>query len=310
MISEIVPDAVTGCHMLLASSMEAQLPEWAGAVATIEEFFGDEDEIDLDELPDFSIDPETKCLHVINTSDHPRVVTVSLQGCQCLSMDESSVLEQGIFMKPGHPKRFPVTTFIVLTPGQTVAEVCVIKPKKEIRDVKVDSHIGDAFSHQSIDSFYDITTFPLSGASGTFLCTQASGGGFTHFQHPSTFHAVDFRCPVGTPVVAVADGVICSIKADCTVTGVHVSNLFDWNSVVLKTDSGHVVEYVHIHHEGVAVSVGERVVRGQQLCLSGEAGFCPEPHLHFEVHLDESPQSPSVPVKFSGNFFSPGSSYP
>jgi len=249
-------------------------------------------------------------LYVINPTDSPRVVTLSLQGCSCLNVTDRSELSKGFFTTAGKAKRFPVTTFIVLTPGKTITKLCIIQPVKSMAKVKLDSHIGQTYSSGEVPGSFDLKTFPLEGPPGSFLCTQASGGNFTHFQHTSTFHAVDLRCDVGTPVLAIDDGLITSIKADCRVTGILVSNLFDWNSVVLQTDSGHVVEYVHIHHEGLAVSVGDRVVRGQQICLSGEAGFCPEPHLHFEVHLDGSPEAPSLPLKFAGNFFSAGSTYP
>mmetsp|Transcript_30175 Transcript_30175/g.56094 ORF Transcript_30175/g.56094 Transcript_30175/m.56094 type:complete len:356 (-) Transcript_30175:137-1204(-) len=156
---------------------------------------------------------------------------------------------------------------------------------------------------------------------GSWLCTQSSGGHLTHFAHPSTFHAVDFRCAVGTPVLALFSGRVLEVRHQSCATGPHASNLFSWNSILLQRvsecqeDGGGegedlFAEYVHIHHEGVAVAEGQMVRRGQLLCLSGEAGFCPEPHLHLQVTRSRDVAAPSVPIYFEGKLIAAGCSYP
>ena len=51
---------------------------------------------------------------------------------------------------------------------------------------------------------------------------------------------------VGTPVLAIADGVVRAAACAHACTGAHVAHLFRWNSVVLELDDGRIVEYVHI----------------------------------------------------------------
>ena len=46
------------------------------------------------------------------------------------------------------------------------------------------------------------------------------------------------------------------------------------------------------------VRAGERVRRGQVLCESGDAGFCPVPHLHIEAHASPARAAPSIPLAF------------
>ena len=176
---------------------------------------------------------------------------------------------------------------------------------------------------------FDMQVFPLTTSvteeddekqKGSWLCTQAHGGHLTHFAHPSTFHAVDFRCAVGTPVLAVFAGRVLEVRCESRVTGPHASNLFSWNSILLQRVNDDVsseeeveelyAEYVHIHHEGIAVSEGQLVSRGQLLCLSGEAGFCPEPHLHLQISRSRDASAPSVPITYGGNPIIAGSSYP
>lgn len=64
--------------------------------------------------------------------------------------------------------------------------------------------------------------------------------------------------------------------------------------VVVSQDDGLLAEYVHIQAGSALVAVGDRVSEGQELCSSGDAGFCPSPHLHVQVQEDEADNSPTV----------------
>lgn len=54
---------------------------------------------------------------------------------------------------------------------------------------------------------------------------------------------------------------------------------------------------MHIKPNSVQLAVGERVKRGEKICESGEAGFCPEPHLHIQMHTSQDKNAETV--KFS-----------
>ena len=169
MSDSIVAEAATGCHMIFAPTFESVLPNWAGSVSKIDDVFED---YDIEDLPDISIDPDTNCLSFINTSSHARVISVSVQACTCLSLaDEATALQTGMFINSANQK-FSVTTFIALTPAESVTEVCILKPLKgkSIKSVKVDSHVGDPWVDsskllQSASETYNLTTFPLDGPS-------------------------------------------------------------------------------------------------------------------------------------------------
>ena len=70
---------------------------------------------------------------------------------------------------------------------------------------------------------------------------------------------MDFECPVGTPILAIGDGFIREVKHSNEVSGIHVSNLFKWNSILLEMDNGYWVEYVHIKQGSSKVKVGDYV---------------------------------------------------
>ena len=78
--------------------------------------------------------------------------------------------------------------------------------------------------------------------------------------------------------------------------GIHVSELFRWNAVTVKLDDGHYAEYVHLASS--SCKVGDRVRKGDVIGETGAVGFCPEPHLHLEVHASAAKDAPSVPLRF------------
>ena len=157
--------------------------------------------------------------------------------------------------------------------------------------------------------------FPLGGK-GPYLCSQGACGCFTHF-YKGTMHAVDFCCPVGTPVLAVGAGTVVDVKDTTTVGGIHSAHLFQWNSIMLRLDlEGKVkgkgegageeeelkgspvyVEYVHIASGSANVQVGDIVQTGDVICFSGDVGFCPTPHLHIQVHREMTKEAPTVPFQ-------------
>jgi murein DD-endopeptidase MepM/ murein hydrolase activator NlpD len=89
---------------------------------------------------------------------------------------------------------------------------------------------------------------------------------------------VDFPTPVGTPVLAAADGTVIGV-GQCW--GLNFGN----HQVIVK----HVVEKrafytIYAHCSSDFVKVGEEVKKGQKIALSGAEGHVTGPHLHFEAH--------------------------
>ena len=88
---------------------------------------------------------------------------------------------------------------------------------------------------------------------------------------------LDFAADTGTPIVSVANG---------TVTYVGYDGSYG-DKVVVTLDDGTVTWYCHM--TDFAVSVGDRVLQGQELGTVGSTGNTTGPHLHFEVHPDGGP---------------------
>eukprot|EP00930_Biecheleria_cincta_P020737 TRINITY_DN15524_c0_g1_i1.p1 TRINITY_DN15524_c0_g1~~TRINITY_DN15524_c0_g1_i1.p1 ORF type:complete len:365 (-),score=51.01 TRINITY_DN15524_c0_g1_i1:318-1412(-) len=265
--------------------------------------FGNEED-----LPDISIDPDEKILSVINTTEEDRCYCLTLPAsCGCRSASGRK-LATGSARDADSSVREIITFMLVLGPKQ-VMDVCELRGPgaRDPLAVEVQSDIvpilpppvvlADAVGFPQ----RYVYKFPLEG--GPFLCSQGAGGKLTHFAHPSTYHALDFDCPVGTEVLAIEDGTVVEVRDSEQVSGADVRNFFRWNQVTVQQRDGTLAEYVHIQAGSASqrVSVGDTVRRGQQLCCSGDIGFCPTPHLHLEVHLEAGPTSPSVAFGFAGD---------
>jgi murein DD-endopeptidase MepM/ murein hydrolase activator NlpD len=111
-----------------------------------------------------------------------------------------------------------------------------------------------------------------------------AGGQWTYDGHLGT----DFACPVGTPIVAGAPGIVLRISSE-----------LDHGGLKVCVDHGEGLFTTHNHLARALVRVGERVTRGQPVGLSGASGlefvlFFPwvSPHLHYNVWVDGEPVDP------------------
>lgn len=86
------------------------------------------------------------------------------------------------------------------------------------------------------------------------------------------FHeGMDFSCDVGTPVYATANGIVTLAKW---------RQGYGW-TVEIDHGYNYLTRYAHLKE--FKVKPGQRVVRGEQIALSGNTGKSSGPHLHYEV---------------------------
>ena len=88
---------------------------------------------------------------------------------------------------------------------------------------------------------------------------------------------VDFAAKRGTPVRAVAEGVI---------------TLADWNGVYgkmveIQHDSTYMTRYAHLERFAEGIRDGTAITKGQVIGYVGSTGRATGPHLHFELYKDQ-----------------------
>lgn len=313
-----VAEAGPGCYIARRDIKNDWLIEW--------EDIGPEEFDEGEEVPDVAIDVDEKTLSLCNVDECCKIAYITVYEARVLGRKGQEIPQGSTTDNNG--TELPCVTFIVLCPPLVFAHLCFIDPAggledndnadittKDITDVRIESDVREWNRHPNpSDEHPKVLDFPLSG--GPFLCTQGEGGELTHF-FSGNLHALDFACPVGTPLVAVEDGIVIDVKQSNTLTGVAVSNLFEWNSIMLRIVDDEVdhndsttppklttggplfVEYVHI--QSASVNVGDQVKRGQIIGSSGSVGFSPEPHLHFSAFRSSDPEAATVRVRFHGN---------
>jgi len=89
----------------------------------------------------------------------------------------------------------------------------------------------------------------------------------------SSFHTgLDFAAPTGTPIFAVANGVITDAGYDGSYGNKTVETLPDGT------------EIWYCHQTTIGVSVGDKVIQSSQIGTVGSTGHTTGPHVHIEVH--------------------------
>ncbi|MFC4292761.1 M23 family metallopeptidase [Sphingorhabdus arenilitoris] len=91
---------------------------------------------------------------------------------------------------------------------------------------------------------------------------------------------LDFKGPIGTPILAAADGVI-SFAGQQSGYG---------NTIEITHANGLVTRYAHL--SGFTVTHGQKVARGVQVGKMGSTGRSTGSHLHFEVRLNGQAVNP------------------
>ncbi len=136
-----------------------------------------------------------------------------------------------------------------------------------------------------------------------YAISQAMGGINPTHTTPYSRHAVDFRMPPGTPVLAARAGVVIGTEWRFEAGAEQEALLTRANMVRVRHADGSVAIYAHLLHFGVSVEAGEHVAAGRQLGLSGSTGFASGPHLHFAVTRVESTDRGAAEISLPVTFY-------
>lgn len=120
---------------------------------------------------------------------------------------------------------------------------------------------------------FSLVQWPVGAAT-----TISSGFGYRSCEGCSSFHTgVDFTPGEGTPIEAVADGVVVDSTVADGSWGVHLSIQHDIDGVTFITS------YAHMQTGSMSLQIGDTVSRGDVIGRVGSTGQSNGAHLHFTV---------------------------
>ena len=122
----------------------------------------------------------------------------------------------------------------------------------------------------SPDQYLPDSNFSFTGYIWPTLGVITSGYGW---RWGKMHKGIDIAAPIGTPIVAAAEGEVISAGWSSGGYG---------NLVKLKHYDGSITLYAH--NSKIFVRRGQKVTKGQQIAAMGSSGYSTGPHLHFEIH--------------------------
>jgi murein DD-endopeptidase MepM/ murein hydrolase activator NlpD len=161
------------------------------------------------------------------------------------------------------------------------------------------------------DTYYRIPFLgPMGGGVyGTWRVSQGNNGTFTH--NGWQRYAFDFPKPQGLQILAARGGLVDDLRESGSqscwnpnfdngdgTTGACVgcSGSKAGNFVKILHQDGTYGVYFHFQVNGVTVTKGQRVYRGDPLGYVGTTGCSTGPHLHF--HVVNAAQTETIPIRF------------
>ncbi|MFA6593864.1 MAG: M23 family metallopeptidase [Candidatus Buchananbacteria bacterium] len=117
-----------------------------------------------------------------------------------------------------------------------------------------------------------------------------------HQTHTSMKHCIDFAVPIGTPVMAIANGVVLHRESRFSKSYRHKKYTDKANYIEILHADGCVSCYTHLQWRSLKVRIGQKIKRGQIIALSGNTGYATYPHLHFGLY---DKNGNNIPAEFN-----------
>ena len=223
------------------------------------------------------LDRESNTLDLLNANLSSLQEVISEQGVVSASL--ASLMAQ-LNSAKAHLQNLPPDVTATLAQLLEAQEQDLILRSYQTAWTQAQVGTGLALVNKQLPVGKTIAGLALSWPMTTFRITQPFGPSnvtlepaFGPYKH---FHTgVDIAAPLGTPVMAAAEGIVVAVG--------HTTSGYG-NYVIIAHGGGIATLYGHLL--ATKASYGDKVVRGQLIGLEGSTGFSTGPHVHFELRVD------------------------
>ena len=141
---------------------------------------------------------------------------------------------------------------------------------------------GDLEAVHDAEYVYDLP-YP---AENFFTITQGYNTNYSHFGEFA--YSLDFDMPEGEAFYAARSGIVLQVGEEFSESGTDESYKQMTNHVLVAHRDGTWAQYSHSPQNGIVVSAGDFIRKGQLLGYAGNTGYSTVAHLHFGVHKPEN----------------------
>lgn len=151
---------------------------------------------------------------------------------------------------------------------------------------------------------YDAQTLEIDDATdkialmtrATFITPYMGSYRMNFKEYDGSHLGIDIRAPLGTPVMAVANGIVTKVVTTENADGKYVILRHDSISFNGKPAASYYSSYLHL--ESASVTEGSSIKKGDILGKVGMSGITTTPHLHFQIDNAEAPFHAYWPYSF------------
>ncbi|CAM3717001.1 murein hydrolase activator EnvC [Erysipelothrix urinaevulpis] len=210
---------------------------------------------------------------------------------------------------------------------EAIVKELLIQKANQVKLQETKTKLSDS-EKNNMDKIFQQTPPPVDGGGGGGGSSSSGWGspiggsygwGPGVWNYPASFGGhkhmgQDFSVSIGTPLLAVGNGVAVGSSGGCPTWGGYPNSCNggwgNWVNLVVNINGKYYgLLYAHLQAGGVHVGAGQAVSKGQRIGLSGSSGASTGPHLHLEVYYLGTNSAQALSYYTTNTFGTGSSSY-